>query len=68
MGGGARESAQYDRLRCAHQVLCQRDSSADYYMESERSTSAGSVPQLSLFESFLSRVCHDDRTYKNANW
>lgn len=53
VGVWARESAQHDRLRRAHQMRRQRDSSADGDVEGERRPSAGSVPT---------------RTHLNAVW
>lgn len=44
MAVGARESAQYDWLRCAHQVLGDWDSAASYNLEGEWAASAWFVP------------------------
>lgn len=57
VGVWARESAQYDRLKRANQVLCQWDSSANYNMEGERRTSAGSVPQQSYISYNMGSEC-----------
>lgn len=58
VGVWARESAQYDRLRRAHQMLRQRDSSADRNLEGEREPPAGSVPPPTYLNAVLPSGVH----------